>query len=84
MLPKNKKETLSKRIERDEARLEQDEHSWLKVLESMGDFARYWQRLEAQEKKSIKRINMLENRIVSLEEELRKIKESLKDDVGNK
>ena len=77
MPKKSKKESLAER-------LQHDENSWIKLLGSMADFAKYWRRLEAQEKKSIKRINSLEDRIKQLETNLDKLKGSLQSNVGEK
>jgi lysozyme family protein len=48
-------------------RLENDENAWLKQLSTMGDFARFWRRMEAQIKKDRRVILRLHKRIVALD-----------------
>lgn len=66
MRKKDKKESLKDR-------LEHDENAWVKLLGSMGDFAKYWRQLEAQEKKDRQRIKDLESRVAELEKAVDKL-----------
>ena len=63
-MKKNKKETLSERLEK-------DENAWLKLLSSMGDFAKYLKKVADKEKLDEKRIKKLEDRVEILEDEIR-------------
>lgn len=67
MTKKSKKESLKDRLEK-------DENAWLKLLSSMGDMAKYWRQLQAQEKKDRQRILKLEDRVLKLENEINKPK----------
>ena len=60
---KDKKSTVSEL----DVRLSSDENAWVKLLGSMGDFARYWRQLEAQLKKDRRLIEELRQRITILE-----------------
>ena len=63
-------------------RLESDENSWLKQLSTMGDFARFWRRMEAQIKKDRRVILRLHKRIVALDLRVKTLEGSKPNDVA--
>lgn len=51
-------------------RLEKDENAWLKLLGSLGDFAKYLNDLKESRIRDQKRITLLEERVTNLENQL--------------
>lgn len=63
-------------------RLEHDEAAWLKQLSTMGDFARFWRKMEAQIKKDRRVILGLHKRIVALDLRVKTLEGSKPNDVA--